>query len=843
MTNETFLKENDLEKNSVEEIDLDEIDLDAWEEDELLALLASEEETGSAMEASAELHPISSAQQRLWFVDRMEGAKVTYNFPLALHVTGSFEPALWQQAMAYMVQRHHILTATFCEVDGQPMQRFDANHQVQMSELSLEALSPEAQQAKLDILYGEEANFVFDLAAGPLYRLSIVKLADEHFVLLLNMHHIITDGWSGTIFAGEMTAAYSMLAHGVEVNLPPLPIQYSDYVYWQNEYLQGEEVHAMRQYWSSQLAGLTTLNLPLDRPRGNGLAAGGGKVVVNIPVQLKQRLEALTNEAGGSMYMLLLAVYKVVLFAHCKQTDITVGTSVACRELPELEQLIGLFVNQLVLRTQLSGNPTFSDVLQRVIKTTTDAYANQKLPFNILVSEIAYERNPHTSPLFQTLFLYNNFPKNPADPNSPIKFEPHEINIDASRFDLTLTVEDKDAQLEAAFGFRTDLFDQSTIATLSQHYLTLLNKIVQQPEQVLSKLLADLKLSERAKMETKPASSRPSRFKRRARKSVSLSTSDIVNIDESDYPTVIAANSDNVVLPEWIESNRDMLEQKLMNSGAILFRGFGINTPKKFEQTAIAVCPELFGQYGDLPKETKGEKIYKSTPYPNDKTILFHNESSHTQQFPLRQMFGSMIVAHTGGETPIVDCRKVYNTLPEEIIQKLTDKKLQYVRNFIEGLDVPWQQFFKTEEKADVEAYCQANDIEFEWINDKELRTKQIRDAINTHVITGEKTFFNQIQLHHISYMDEKERESLLTMYSKERLPRNVYYGDGSDIEDDVIELINKAYDDNAVAKLWQEGDFMLVDNMLTAHGRLPFEGERKIVVALGRIMQVKDLL
>lgn len=892
-----------------------------------LELAADSAETGTAHEgtahkdnageASYSLHPVSSAQQRLWFVDQMEGAKVTYNFPLALKVTGPFEVQCWQQAMSFMVQRHHILSATFCEVDGQPMQRFDTAHQVHMPVISLASLlknqGEEALNAKLAEYYQQEAEFVFDLSQGPLYRLTVLEIADQHFVLLLNMHHIITDGWSGTIFAREMTTAYAMLSQGMPAEqlnqqFVPLPIQYSDYVYWQNTYLQSEDVANMRRFWASQLAGVSTLNLPLDFPRTDAQQDGGGKVVLAIPAAVKQQAEQLAKQQGVSMYMLMLAVFKTTLMHSCKQTDITVGTSVACRELPELEQLIGLFVNQLVLRTQLSGNPTFNELLLRVRQTTTDAFANQKLPFDVLVSEIPHDRQAGMSPLFQTVFLYNNFPKNQSVPNSPIQFEPQQIDIDASRFDLTLTLEDRETdngqfQLEAAFGFRTSLFRADTITQLSQQFLRLLMQVVEKPEQVLSKLLTQTqaqtatqsqtnasdgpagksKFSRRSArkragnpeanttsameddMDSKSAtntdttietqtnaasgsanqdkSAKPSRFKRKSRKSVSLSAADIVNINDSDYPTVISANSDNVVLPEWIANNRDMLEQKLMTSGAILFRGFGINTPQKFEQTACAVCPELFGQYGDLPKEVKGQKIYKSTPYPNDKAIMFHNESSHTQQFPLRQMFGSMIVAQTGGETPIVDCRKVYQSLPDEVIRKLSEKKLQYVRNFIEGLDVPWQQFFKTEDKAEVAAYCQANDIEFEWINDKELRTKQVREAVNTHPITGEKTFFNQIQLHHNSYMDEKERESLLTMYEKARLPRNVYYGDGSDLEEEVIALINQAYDDNAVAKLWQEGDFLLVDNMLTAHARLPFEGERKIVVAMGRLIQAKDLV
>ena len=395
--------------------------------------------------------------------------------------------------------------------------------------------------------------------------------------------------------------------------------------------------------------------------------------------------------------------------------------------------------------------------------------------------------------------------------------------------------------LTVKFNYRTDLFDHSTITKMSERYLTVLAAVVKNPHAHISQIDGEITVPQ-ASVDDKP---KTSRFKRGRRASVSLSQQEIVKINDQpgQFPVIIELASNDIELSEWIGLNRNMLENKVTESGALLFRGFGIDSAVKFERMANAYCPELFASYGDLPKEKLGKQIYHSTPYPNDKAILFHNESSHTQQWPMKQMFAGLIAAQSGGETPLVDCRKVYQSLEPAIRAKLADKKLMYVRNFIEGLDVAWQDFFKTDDRTEVEQICRDTDVECEWLADNHLRTRKIAQAICLHPKTGENLFFNQIQLHHIAYMDTAERDSLLTLFKKEDLPRNVYYGDGSEIEDEVIAQINQAYDQHAYISEWQQGDFIILDNMMVAHGRLPFEGDRKVVVAMGELISQNSIV
>jgi alpha-ketoglutarate-dependent taurine dioxygenase len=309
-------------------------------------------------------------------------------------------------------------------------------------------------------------------------------------------------------------------------------------------------------------------------------------------------------------------------------------------------------------------------------------------------------------------------------------------------------------------------------------------------------------------------------------------------------PLVIQPSMSGVNLVHWATNNRAYIQTELAKHGAILFRDFVVDTPAKFESFArsIAADGELFDEYGDLPRDTPGAKVYYSTPYPADKSILFHNESSHMHRWPMKIFFYCVKAAESGGATPILDCRQTYRSIDTSIIKIMTKKKLMYVRNFIEGLDVNWQQFFQTSDKRKVEDYCRRVGIEFEWKGEQQLTTRQICQAVARHPITNEMVFFNQIQLHHISCLDPAVKESMLAMFHEEDLPRNVYYGDGTPIEDAVVEEISALYEQQAKRFQWQAGDVILLDNMMTAHARDPFEGTRKILVAMAEIVHQKDM-
>ena len=311
---------------------------------------------------------------------------------------------------------------------------------------------------------------------------------------------------------------------------------------------------------------------------------------------------------------------------------------------------------------------------------------------------------------------------------------------------------------------------------------------------------------------------------------------------EQKLPLVFEPALDGVNLAAWAASHRETIEEQLAIHGALLFHGFNLDSPTKFEEFARSIRSELFDEYGDLPRDEPGAKVYKSTPYPADKAILYHNESSHMHRWPMKIWFYCVKPAEKMGATPIVDCRRVYQQLDKQLIKRLTEKKLLYVRNFVEGLDVSWQQFFQTSSKERVEEYCHRAGIDFEWTGEQCLKTRQLCHAVVKHPYTGEMSFFNQVQLHHVSCLDPALRASMESMFGLNDLPRNVYYGDGTPIEDSVIEEISGVLEQLAVRFQWHAGDVVMLDNMMVAHARDPFEGTRKILVAMAEMMTQQEL-
>lgn len=303
------------------------------------------------------------------------------------------------------------------------------------------------------------------------------------------------------------------------------------------------------------------------------------------------------------------------------------------------------------------------------------------------------------------------------------------------------------------------------------------------------------------------------------------------------FPCIIQPNKNNINLIKCVKENQKFLESNLLQHGAILFRGFGIDSVSKFEEVVSTICPNLFANYGDLPREDGSEIVYSSTPYPNDLPILFHNESSHLHQWPLKIWFCCIQAAQQGGETPIVDCHKVYQLLDHTLTDLLEQKQLMYVRNYIEGLGVSWQSFFNTTDRSLVEQYCHQSGVEYQWLSDNGLRTRKVKPAISYHPKIGKPVFFNQVQLHHIFYLESEVKASLISALGTENLPRNVYYGDGSPIEDSVMEEISSAYQKAQVNTSWQKGDVLMLDNMRAAHGRNSYKGNRKIIVAMGEMI------
>ncbi len=310
---------------------------------------------------------------------------------------------------------------------------------------------------------------------------------------------------------------------------------------------------------------------------------------------------------------------------------------------------------------------------------------------------------------------------------------------------------------------------------------------------------------------------------------------------DSPLPLVVRPAVKGLGLAKWAASNSSFIESYLTRNGAILFRDFGLAEVAEFEELIEAVSgPLLDYSYRSTPRTIISGKIYSSTEYPSHQSIPLHNENSYSLRWPMKIWFFSQQVAEQGGETPIADSRKIYHAIPEEVRDCFIRKGLVYARNYGTGLDLPWQDVFQTSSRAVVESYCRQSEMDFEWLGDDQLRTRQRCQVVERHPATGEMVWFNQAHLFHVSRLPAEVRDWLLTAFGEENLPRNVYFADGSAIDPAMLDEVSRACESQAVVFPWNPGDVLLLDNMLAAHGRKPFSGKRTVVVGMAESIQTR---
>ncbi|MDZ8224136.1 non-ribosomal peptide synthetase [Nostoc sp. ChiVER01] len=440
-----------------------------------------------------ELLPLSYAQQRLWFLDQLEPNSASYNIPLALRLVGNLNQAALEQSLQEIIDRHEALRTNFITVDGQPLQiireqRTGNKEQGIVSIVNLKHLSTNEQEITTQQLVQQEAIQPFDLANQELIRATLVLLNETEYVLLVCMHHVVSDGWSMGVFVQELAALYKAYSEGEPSPLAPLPIQYADFALWQRDWLQGDALQTQLNYWQQQLKDAPTLlSLPTDRPRPAVQTFAGATQEFPLSVELTNRLTKLSQEGGCTLFMTLLTAFDILLYRYTGQSDILVGTPIANRDRSEIEGLIGFFVNTLVMRTNLAGDPSFSELLGRVRQITLGAYTHQELPFEMLVEALQPERNLSHTPLFQVMFALQNAPMSKLElAGLTISFLTAESKT--TKFDLSLSMYNSGTGLVGVWEYSTDLFDSSTIERMTGHFVTLLEGIVANPKERISQL-------------------------------------------------------------------------------------------------------------------------------------------------------------------------------------------------------------------------------------------------------------------------------------------------------------------------------------------------------------------
>ena len=432
--------------------------------------------------------PLSYAQQRLWVLDQIEPNNPLYNIARALRIVGPLNVEALEKSLNEIIRRHESQRTTFSVSDAKPIQVIARALIIHLPVRDLTSLSDARGEIEASRIAGEEAQTPFDLAQGPLVRATLLKVAANEHVLLLTMHHIVSDAWSAGVFLQELSELYEAFSAGKPSPLPELAIQYADYSAWQRQWFQGEVLDKQLAYWREQLRGAPpVIQLPADRPRPSVQSFQGAYESVSLPENLLEPLKKLGQEEGVTLFMTLLAGFQALLSRHSGQEQIVIGTDLANRGSIETEKLIGFFINLLPLRTNLSGNPPFRELLGRVREVALGAYAHQDMPFDKLVEELQPDRSLSHNPLVQALFVMQNIPR-PKRELAGLTLSAFEIPITRSKFDLAVFMVENDGRLIGNWLYSTDLFDRATILRMAGHFAALLQSAVAQPDSRLSAL-------------------------------------------------------------------------------------------------------------------------------------------------------------------------------------------------------------------------------------------------------------------------------------------------------------------------------------------------------------------
>ena len=426
--------------------------------------------------------PLSFAQERLWFVNQLEPANSLYNITFALRIAGDLEPHPLRQAFTEVVRRHEVLRTRFTSQDGEPAQIVCAAEAPEFT-----VLTADSEEAARELIRREGAR-PFDLTQAPLIRATLISIAPKDYVFVLVTHHIVSDGWSSGLIVSDLRSLYADFVDGKPVGIAEPAIEYGDFAVWQRQYLSGDTLNEQLVWWKEQLGGApAALELPTDRPRPPVETFRGAKLTTLLPVSLLDGLRKLGRAENTTLFMTLLAAFSVFLSRYSGQEEIVIGSPIAGRNRAETEKVVGLFLNTIVLRVNLTGNPIFREVLGRVREIALGAYAHQELPFERLVAEIAPERDFSRNPLFQAMLILQNLPPVESD-FAGLSAQPFPVGNPTSKFDLTLIATEQSDGLRATLEYNTDLFDHSTIARMLNHFEVLLQAIVAQPKKPVLQL-------------------------------------------------------------------------------------------------------------------------------------------------------------------------------------------------------------------------------------------------------------------------------------------------------------------------------------------------------------------
>ena len=784
-----------------------------------------------------EYYDITHAQKRIWILNQLDEERAAYNLNKAFLLEGDLNVQAFIKSFETLVQRHEILRTTIITIEGDPKQKVN---KFDSSRFNFEYLDYSSTGiSNVNSLRSAEESFTFDLEEGPLVRFKLVKTDERKYVFLLTVHHLICDKWSMDIMISEILKLYTRYSEGKEDALTPLRIQYKDFTYWQNQQLANEKGR-IREYWLNQFEeDIAPLNLPIDKERPQVKTSAGSREVFILSKTVAAGLNSLSKDNSSTLYITLLATLNVLLYCYTRKRIVVIGSPIAGRVHADLHDQVGCYVNTLALKNIVEDDTTFTEFIANVRKIVLEAFEFQLYPFDLLIEELGVKRDRSRSPIFDVGFTLQNtngiveFETSSLPDVEVSTIDPDELQV---KTDLWFHAWEVDNEIAVSISYNKELYLKSTIEKMIADYMTIVGSILQNSDQRITQLVDVFQknITERDnKMKSEIKDKNLQKFFGTQKKAVNSGDLSKVSLfeDRTMPPVVIIASIDNVILSEWIAGNKAIIEKHLLKYGAVLFRGFGVNSKESF-QDAVRSLSHKSMDYIDQtsPRTLISGKLYTSTDHPADQLIHMHNELSYSHDWPMQILFFCLQPSETGGETPIADSRTIIKYLSPERLDKFTSKGIKYVRNMVKGIGLSWQDVYQTDDRSAVEDFCRKNNISFQWKSNDYLRVEWVRPAVRIHPVNKEKVWFN----HGYFYNSYNANTALLEITSNsEELPFNTFYGDGSQIEPAAIEEIAKGYDHNKIVFPWIKGDVLLLDNMLMAHGRNPFTGARKILVGM----------
>ncbi len=776
-----------------------------------------------------EIYRLTPSQQGILFHALHHPESSIYLSQFYWSMEGELDTDAFRQAWRQTVSRHSVLRTSLV------LQSLRHPHQIvhRASEWAIEEHDwRDRSQDSLEELWGkflfQERSRPLDWTRAPVMRCALVRTLEREYRVAWSHHHALLDGWSTGIILRDVFMAYDSLRRGVvkEGFFPAISHPYREYVAW----LERQPREQARAFWSGRLKGAAAVILP---DLGPGEAdSGDSRVGMTLAEDRHAALEATVHTYHLTWNTLVMGAWAIVVSSLAGNEDVLFGSVVAGRplELAGAEEMVGLFINTLPVRTRVSGSRNIVGWLQQLQREHLDA---RSFEHSSLMEIRRWMGLAGSQPLFETAVVFENLPETSMVPSSAAGLTVRNVgSFVRNHFLFTVRgIPGPRLRVEA-------LFDPARVARsrakqLLELLANVLGVIADHPDDVVGRLVfASGSFNKRVQAMSQSV---PEISSQRRRVAVSADPRNFVRLTPSaSLPLLVEPAFDDLNLAAWLRSQAAWVDGLLVEHKALRFRGFRCDSAESLEAAMSAVGRSPFDySYASTPRKHVQGRVFTSTEYPADQIIPMHNEMSYTRQWPARLWFACVTPASQGGTTPLADSARVWRRISEPVRARFREHGVMYTRSFEPGIDLNWRDVFHTDSRTEVEECCRNAGIEWAWLGTERLRTRQICQSEVVHPATGETVWFNQAHLFHSSNLPETIRSVMESTLSPEERPRNACFGDGSSIPVAMLEEVRAAYACETREFTWEKGDVLLVDNVATAHGRTPFLGSRQILVGM----------